>query len=179
MQAVHKLLNQGDTDVVDADLSGDFDTLPHAELRPCVARRVSDKALRPLVQLGRDAPVEETDRRGHVHRTTRNKDEGQGTPHGAPLSPWLANLSLRRFVLGWKTWGPAPRLQAHLVNYAADFVICCKGTAEHALSTMRSMLSRIKLTVPEKKTKRCRVPAETFDFLGSTFGRCDPSRGPN
>ena len=172
VQAVHKLLNQGYTEVVDADLSGYFDTIPHAELMQCVARRVSDKALLHLIKLWLDAPVEETDRRGHVQRTTRNKDEGQGTPQGAPLSPLLANLYMRRFVLGWKTLGHEQRLQARIVNYADDFVICCKGTAEQAMLTMRNMMERIKLTVNEQKTKLCRVPAETFDFLGYTFGRC-------
>lgn len=172
VQAVHKLLNQGYTEVVDADLSGYFDTIPHAELMQCVARRVSDKALLHLIKLWLDAPVEETDRRGHVQRTTRNKDEGQGTPQGAPLSPLLANLYMRRFVLGWKTLGHEQRLQARIVNYADDFVICCQGTAEQAMLTMRNMMARIKLTVNEQKTKLCRVPDATFDFLGYTFGRC-------
>jgi group II intron reverse transcriptase/maturase len=170
--AVHKLLNQGYTDVVDADLSGYFDTIPHAELMQCVARRVSDKALLHLIKLWLDAPVEETDRRGHVQRTTRNRDEGKGTPQGAPISPLLANLYMRRFLLGWKTLGHEQRLQARIVNYADDFVICCRGTAEQAMSVMRDMMTRIKLTVNEKKTKLCRVPAESFDFLGDTFGRC-------
>ena len=172
VQAVHGLLCQGDTEVVDADLSGYFDTIPHAELMQCVARRVSDKAMLHIIKLWLDAPVEETDKRGHVHRTTRNKDEGQGTPQGAPISPLLANLYMRRFVLGWKTLGHQERLQARIVNYADDFVICCKGTAEQAMSAMRSMMSRIKLTVNETKTKLRRVPTETFDFLGYTFGRC-------
>lgn len=172
VQAVHKLLNQGYTEVVDADLSGYFDTIPHAELMQCVARRVSDKALLHLIKLWLDTPVEETDRRGHVQRTTRNKDEGKGTPQGAPISPLLANLYMRRFVLGWKTLGHEQRLQARIVNYADDFVICCRGTAEQAMLTMRNMMERIKLTVNEKKTKLCRVPDETFDFLGYTFGRC-------
>ena len=172
VQAVHGLLNQGHTEVVDADLSGYFDTIPHAELMQCVARRVSDKALLHLLKLWLESPVEETDRRGHVHRTTRNKDEGRGTPQGAPISPLLANLYMRRFVLGWKTLGHEQRLQARIVNYADDFVICCRGTAEQAMLTMRDMMARIKLTVNEKKTKLCRVPAETFDFLGYTFGRC-------
>jgi RNA-directed DNA polymerase len=172
VQAVHGLLCQGYTEVVDADLSGYFDTIPHAELMQCVARRVSDKAILHIIKLWLEAPVEETDRRGHVHRTTRNKDEGKGTPQGAPISPLLANLYMRRFVLGWKTLGHQERLHARIVNYADDFVICCKGTADEAMSAMRSMMNRIKLTVNETKTKLRRVPAETFDFLGYTFGRC-------
>lgn len=84
----------------------------------------------------------------------------------------MANLYKRRFVLGWKTLGHEQRLQARIVNYADDFVICCRGTAEQAMLTMRCMMERIKLAVNEKKTKLCRVPAETFDFLSYTFGRC-------
>lgn len=172
VQAVHGLLSQGYTDVVDADLSGYFDTIPHADLMRSVARRVSDKAVLHLVQMWLDAPVEETDRRGQVHRTTRNRDDGRGTPQGSPISPLLSNLYMRRFVLGGKTLGHEQRLQAHIVNYADDFVICCRGTAEEAMSVMRTLMDRIKLTVNEKKTKLCHVPAESFDFLGYTFGRC-------
>jgi hypothetical protein len=58
------------------------------------------------------------------------------------------------------------------VNYADDFVICCRGTADLAGAAMRDMMRRLKLTVNEKKTKTCRVPEESFDFLGYTFGRC-------
>lgn len=172
VQAVHRRLNTGHTEVVDADLSGYFDTIPHAELMQCVARRVSDKALLHLLKLWLVAPVEESDRKGHVHRTTRNKDEGRGTPQGAPLSPLLANLYMRRFVLGWKTLGHEQKLEARIINYADDFVICCRGTAIEAMTVMRHMMSRIKLTVNETKTHICQVPAETFDFLGYTFGRC-------
>jgi len=172
VQEVHKLLNFGYTEVVDADLSGYFDTIPHAELMQCVARRVSDKALLHLVKLWLIAPVEEIDKRGNVHRTTRNKDEGKGTPQGAPLSPLLSNLYMRRFVLGWETLGHEQRLQARIVNYADDFVICCRGTAQQAMQGMRNMMERIKLTVNETKTKLCHVPEQSFDFLGYTFGRC-------
>jgi len=172
VQSVHKLLNKGYTEVVDGDLSGYFDSIPHAELMQCVTRRVSDKAILHLVKLWLDAPVEERDARGRVHRTTSNKDEGKGSPQGAPISPLLANLYMRRFVLGWKTLGHEQRLRARIVNYADDFVICCQGTAQLAGAAMRDMMSRLKLTVNEKKTKTCRLPEESFDFLGYTFGRC-------
>jgi len=176
VQAVHRLLNTGYREVVDADLSGYFDTIPHAELMQCVARRVSDKAVLHLVKLWLIAPVEETDKRGHVHRTTRNKDQGRGTPQGAPLSPLLSNLYMRRFVLGWKTLGYEQKFQARIVNYADDFVICCRGTAKQAMLAMRHLMNRIKLTVNETKTQLCRVPEQTFDFLGYTFGRCYSAR---
>src|SRR5205085_5525969 len=119
-----------------------------------------------------DAPVEETDERGHTQRTTRNKDTGRGTPQGAPLSPLLSNLYMRRFVLGWKTLGYEHHLQAKIVNYADDFVILCRGTAQQAMQAMQGMMRRMKLTVNEAKTKLCRLPEESFDFLGYTIGPC-------
>ncbi len=119
-----------------------------------------------------EAPVEEIDVRGRHHRTTRNKDEGRGSPQGSPLSPLLANVYMRRFVRGWKVLGHERRLRASIVNYADDLVICCRGTADEAMTAMRVMMSRLRLTVNEAKTQLRRVPEETFDFLGYTIGRC-------
>jgi len=169
---VHALVNTGHTEVVDADLSGYFDSIPHAELLKSVARRVSDGALLHLIKMWLVAPVEEIDKRGRRCRTTRNKDEKRGTPQGSPISPLLSNLYMRRFVLGWKVLGHEKRLDAQIVNYADDFVICCRGTAEQAMAAMRQLMGRLKLTVNESKTRRCRLPDETFDFLGYTIGRC-------
>jgi group II intron reverse transcriptase/maturase len=170
---VHSLLSRGHTEVVDADLSGYFDSIPHAELLRCVSRRLSDRHLLGLIARWLEAPVEETDERGRPRRTTRNRDEGRGTPQGAPLSPLLANLYMRRFFLGWKALGHERRLDAHIVNYADDFVICCRpGRATEALRAMRAMMAKLKLTVNESKTRLCRVPGEAFDFLGYTLGRC-------
>src|SRR4051812_27680503 len=158
VEAVHGLLKSGHREVVDADLSGYFDSIPHAELIRSLSRRISDRHLLGLVKMWLEAPVEEVDGRGRHHRTTRNKDEGRGSPQGSPLSPLLANVYMRRFVSGWKTLGHERRLDARIVNYADDFVICCRGTAAEAMSAMRGMMSRLKLTVNEAKTRTCRVP---------------------
>ena len=169
---VHKLINTGHGEIVDADLAGYFDSLPHSELLKSVARRVVDGVMLHLIKMWLKAPAEETDDRGKKHRNTRNRDEGRGSPQGSPISPLLSNLYLRRFVLGWKKLGHEMRLGATIVNYADDLVICCRGGAEEALATMRMMMTKLKLTVNEAKTRVAKLPEEKFDFLGYTFGRC-------
>ena len=116
VQHVHRLLMSGHTEVVDADLSGYFDSIPHAELLKSVARRVVDGAMMRLVKMWLVMAVEEEDDRGRKQRTTRAKDTGRGTPQGSPISPWLANLYIRRFVVGWKGLGHEARLKARIVN---------------------------------------------------------------
>ena len=172
VRQVHKLINSGQGEVVEADLSSYFDGLPHAELLKSVARRVVDGAMLHLIKLWLEAAVEETDERGRPRRSTRNRDQGRGTPQGSPISPLLGNLYMRRFVLGWKQLGHGPRLRASIVNYADDLVLCCRGTGEQALTTMRDMMRKLRLTVNEAKTGVRKLPEEQFDFLGYTFGRC-------
>ncbi len=172
VRKIETLLQRGHTEVVDADLSGYFDSIPHAELMKSVTRRISDRHMLHLIKMWLVAPVEETDKRGRTRRTTQNKDEKRGTPQGSPISPLLSNLYMRRFVLGWKALGHAYRLSAKIVNYADDFVILCPpGRADAAMAAMRDMMGRLKLTVNERKTCLARLPEETFDFLGYTFSR--------
>src|SRR5271165_3177317 len=137
-----------------------------------VARRLSDGQLLALIKRWLEAPVEEVDECGRKQRTTRNRDEKRGTPQGGVLSPLLANLYMRRFILGWKVLGHERRLDAHIVNYADDFVICCRGSAEEAMTVMQTMMTKLRLTVNETKTRLCQGPDEPFNFLGYTIGRC-------
>ena len=156
---------------------GSETAVPHHELLKSVARRVSDGAMLGLIREWLEMPVEETDERGNKKRTTVNKDTGRGTPQGAPISPLLANLYMRRFILGWKKQGWEQRFDAHIVNYADDFVILCRHSAQEAREQMQQIMTKLKLTVNETKTKVCRVPEESFDFLGYTIGRQYSARG--
>jgi RNA-directed DNA polymerase len=171
VKQVHSLLNKGHTQVIDADLSAYFDTVPHSELLTSMARRVVDRHVLHLIKMWLETPVEETDERGRKKRTTRNRDEKRGIPQGSPLSPLLSNVYMRRFVLGWKHLGYAQRFGAQIVTYADDLVICCKYGATEALPVMRQIMTRLKLTVNEEKTHVRRVPEQYFEFLGYTFGR--------
>ncbi len=172
IRKLHKLVNTGHNEVVDADLSGYFDSIPHSELMRSVARRVSDGQVLHLIKMWLEMPVEEDDDEGNTHRTTRARDEGEGTPQGAPISPLLANIYMRRFILAWKRLGFERKLAACIVNYADDFVICCKGTAERAAGVMRQIMDKLKLTVNEEKTSIRKLPKESFEFLGYTIGKC-------
>jgi group II intron reverse transcriptase/maturase len=165
-------LYRGHLDVVDADLADYFGSIPHADLMRSLARRIVDGRVLHLIKMWLECAVEETDDRGRKTRSTVAKDSGRGIPQGSPISPLLANLYMRRFVLGWKKLGLEERLGSRIVTYADDLVILCRrGNAEEALHRMRELTGKLKLTVNEEKTRVCKVPESEFDFLGYTFGR--------
>jgi len=167
VRAVHQALKSGQLHVVDADLSRYFDTIPHAELMRSVARRVSDGSLLHLVKMWLRAPVEEPTGRD---KATRRCIGNRGTPQGGVLSPLLANVYMRRFLKAWEQRGLDRRFGSRIVNYADDFVILCRQNAEEAKQEAHSLLTRIGLTLNETKTRVCRAPQESFDFLGYRFG---------
>jgi RNA-directed DNA polymerase len=169
--SVDRLINRGYTRIIEADLADYFGSIPHAELLKSVARRVSDRHMLHLIKMWLHAPVEEDDGRNGKRRMTNAKDSGRGVPQGAPISPLLANLYMRRFVLGWKKRGLETRLGAKIVAYADDFVICCRGDAEQAMTEMRRLMTQLRLAINEAKTHIRQLPQERFDFLGYTVGR--------
>ncbi len=169
---VKDTLFYGHPEVVDADLADYFGSIPHAELLKSVARRVVDRRVLHLIKQWLECAVEETDDRGRKTRTTEAKDRRRGIPQGSPISPLLANLYMRRFVLACKQRGLERSLGSKIVTYADDLVIRCrKGKTEQALVQLREIMGKLKLTVNEEKTRICKVPEGEFDFLGYTFGR--------
>src|SRR5437660_10297701 len=147
---VEEVLFRGHPDVVDADLADYFGSSSHADLLKSVARRIVDRRVVHLIKMWLDCPVEEIDQRGRKKRTTEARDNRRGIPQGAPISPLLANLYMRRFVLGWKMLGLQRSLGTRIVTYADDLVILCrKGKAEEALPQLREIMGTLKLTVNE------------------------------
>jgi len=176
---VQELMFRSRPDVVDAGLADYFGSIPHADLLKSLARRIVDRRVLHLIKMWLECPVEETDEKGSKRRTTEAKDTRRGIPQGSPLSPLLANLYMRRFVLGWKMMGLEQKLGSRLVIYADDLVILCRrGKAEEALSHLHAIMGKLKLEVNAEKTRICKMPDETFNFLGYTFGRAySPTTG--
>ena len=169
IRKVEELLHEGYTDVVDADLSKYFDTIPHSELLQSAARRIVDRYMLHLIKMWLKVPVEERDGNGK-RRLTGGKDNDRGTPQGGVISPVLANLYMNRMLKGWRQSRRGEQFRAHMVNYADDFVILSRGKAAEALEWTRGVLERLELTLNEKKTSVRNAREERFDFLGYTFG---------
>ena len=157
------------TDIVDADLKDYFNTIPHSPLMKSVARRISDGRLLSLLKHWLETPVFETVE-GKIKVSNTSKRTHRGTPQGGVISPLLANIYFRRFILAWEKFGFQAKFNAQIVNYADDFVICCsKGKGELAMTAMQHLMNKLGLTVNTEKTHLAHVPQESFDFLGYTF----------
>jgi len=166
---VHRHLCRGYTDVVDADLSRYFDSIPHDDLLKSVARRVADGAVLRLIKLWLTAPIEERDGDGR-RRIVGGKRNKRGTPQGGVASPLLANIYMNRFLKHWRLTGRGEAFRADVVSYADDFVILSRGCAAEALAWTKAVMTRLGLTLNEAKTSLRDARQERFTFLGYSFG---------
>ena len=169
IKEVHRRVLQGYTDVVDADLSKYFDTIPHSELMRSVARRIVDRHVLRLIKLWLRAPVEERNGDGGG-RMSGGKRNTRGTPQGGVISPLLANLYMNRFLKHWRQRDCGRTFQAHVVSYADDFVILSRGHAAQAKAWAGATLTRLGLMLNEEKTTLRDARRERFTFLGYAFG---------
>jgi RNA-directed DNA polymerase len=169
VKEVHRLICRGHTDVVDADLSRYFDTIPHADLMQSVARRIVDRHVLRLIKLWLKAPIEERDGDGSRHMSG-GKSSTHGTPQGGVVSPLLANVYMNRFLKHWRLTMRGEAFRAHVVAYADDFVILSRGHAAEALAWTKAVMTKLGLTLNEAKTSLKDARKERFDFLGYAFG---------
>ena len=170
VKEVHRHICRGYTDVVDADLSRYFDSIPHDELLKSVARRIVDRHVLRLIKLWLKAPIEERDDGDGTRRMSGGKSNTRGTPQGGVASPLLANIYMNRFLKHWRLTGRGEAFCAHVVAYADDFVILSRGCAAEALAWTEAVMTRLGLTLNETKTSLKNARQERFDFLGYAFG---------
>src|SRR4051794_18576889 len=170
VKETHRLICRGYTDVVDADLSKYFDTIPHANLLKSVARRIVDRHVLWLIKLWLRAPVEERDGNG-TRRMSGGKSNKRGTPQGGVASPLLSVFYMNRFLKHWRLTKRDEAFHAHVVCYADDFVILSRGHAVEALTWTKAVMTKLGLTFNEAKTSVKDARRDCFDFLGYTLAR--------
>jgi RNA-directed DNA polymerase len=157
---------QGQTQVIDADLSKYFDSIPHSKLLATVAERIADGAVLALIKQWLKAPVIGESENGKTACVGGGKSNRRGTPQGGVISPLLSNLYLHLLDRIWQRHELARKLQAKLVRYADDFVVLCRKDVVTPLATIRSILEKLELNLNESKTKIVDANKEEFYFLG-------------
>jgi RNA-directed DNA polymerase len=170
VKEVHRHICRGYTDVVDADLSRYFDSIPHCDLMKAVARRIADRHVLRLIKLWLKAPIEERDEGNGRRRIGGGRSNTRGTPQGGVASPLLANIYMNRFLKHWRLTGRGEAFRARVVAYADDFVILSRGRAAEALAWTKAVMTKLGLTLNEAKTSLRNARHERFDFLGYSFG---------
>ena len=165
MEEISSHLRMGKIQVIDADLSRYFDTLPHDQLLGQVARRIADKNILRFIRMWLKAPVVEEGEDGR----RRYLGNGRGTPQGGVISPLLANIYLHVLDPIWKARRVQERFEARLIRYMDDFVVLWKGNTERLLKGIQSVLGDLGLTLNLDKTRMVDARKESFHFLGFTY----------
>jgi group II intron reverse transcriptase/maturase len=160
-------MQTGYTEVVDADLSKYFDTIPHANLLAVVAERICDGEILRIIKMWLKAPIMEVDKDGKKRNTGGGKGNRKGTPQGGVISPLLSNLYLHILDRIWERNNLQQRLGARIVRYADDIVLLCRRSkSDKAMTVLRQILERLELTLNAAKTKIVNAYKGSFDFLG-------------
>jgi len=167
MEALSHALAQGYTQVLDADLTAYFDSIPHGQLLAAGARRVADRhILRRLTQWLRAPGVVERD--DGKRETRGGQRTRRGTPQGGVISPLLANVYLHAFDTAWRVGGLERRWQARRIRYADDFVVLCRSKAVLVQAVVAEQLQALGLTLNAAKTRVLDARQRPFTFLGFT-----------
>jgi group II intron reverse transcriptase/maturase len=159
-------MNKGYTEVIDADLSKYFDTIPHAKLLAVVAERISDGAILHLIKMWLKAPIMAVDKDGTKRNVGGGKGNRTGTPQGGVISPLLSNLYLHLLDRIWERRQLQKRLGARIVRYADDIVVLCRNGTKQPMAVLQQILERLDLTLNEDKTREVDTFEGRFDFLG-------------
>lgn len=159
----------GYTQVIDADLSKYFDSIPHAKLMAVVAERIVDGGILALIKQWLKAPVIGEDDNGMKKTVGGGKANRKGTPQGGVISPLLANCYLHILDRIWQRRHLKGKLQAQIVRYADDFVVMCRKDVEEPLKVVRHVLERLGLSLNEAKTHIVDATQASFNFLGFTI----------
>jgi len=159
-------MNRGHTEIIDADLSKYFDTIPHANLMAVVAERISDGEILRIIKMWLKAPVMEEDKDGKQRNISGGKGNRKGTPQGGVISPLLSNLYLHLLDRIWERHQLEKKLGARIVRYADDIVVLCRCGTERPMVILRKILERLGLTLNEAKTRIVNAFEGKYDFLG-------------
>jgi RNA-directed DNA polymerase len=169
VQEVHRARWAGHPEVIDADVSNYFDTVPPADLLKSLARRLRDRRMLRMRKRWRKTPVAERTE-GGGWRLSGGKRATRGTPQGGVMSPLIANVYMNRDLKGFRLRGLDRRSGARLVTDADDIVVLCRYGATEVLAQSRRWFAQIGLTLNAQKTRVCDGRREAFTFLGYTFG---------
>lgn len=155
---VESLLARDHVYIVDADLKGYFDSIPHDQLMQLLRGRIADGAVLGLIQKYLDAGVLE-EGKGWERSVA-------GTPQGSVISPLLANVYLHPLDVLMRDTG------REMVRYADDFVVLCRSReeAEAALRDIQQWVNSVGLQLHPTKT-RISTLEEGFEFLGFRYFR--------
>ncbi len=167
--AITYAMNTGYTQVIDADLSKYFDTIPHIKLLKIVAERICDKSVLHLIKMWLKAPIIEEDKDGKRRTVGGGKKSRMGTPQGGVISPLLSNLYLHILDRIWVRNELSAKYRAKIIRYADDFVVLCKADVHQPLALVKKVLNRLDLSLNATKTRIVDSHEERFVFLGFAF----------